>query len=78
MPNLKRLTSPEVDLPVNGALPTRPTKLYPAILREVANLIEAGRVLEVNAEALIEAAEYVKRRQLRALSRRVAGKGRRQ
>jgi len=47
----------------------RPTKLYPAVLREVANLIEARRVLEVNVAALIEVVEYVKRRQLKAASK---------
>lgn len=49
----------------------KPTKLYPAVLREIANLIEARRVLEVNVAALIEVAEYVKQRQLSSLSRKL-------
>jgi len=41
----------------------RPLKLYPIVLREIADLIEAGRVKEVNVEALEEVSEYVKKRQ---------------
>jgi hypothetical protein len=44
----------------------RPTKLYPAVLREIANLIEERRVEEVNLAALIEVAEYVRERHARA------------
>lgn len=41
----------------------KPTRLYPAVLREIANLIEARRVKEVNLAALVEIVEYVRERQ---------------
>jgi len=39
------------------------TKLYPTILREIAKLIEARRVKEVNIEALEEILKYIKEKQ---------------
>jgi hypothetical protein len=41
----------------------KPTKLYPAVLREIANLIEERRVEEVNLAALIEVVGYVRGKQ---------------
>lgn len=55
----------------------RPTKLFPAVLREIANLIEARRVCEVNVAALIEITHYVTQRQERASIRRLLSRTRR-
>jgi len=41
----------------------KPKRLYPAVLRGIANLIEARRVKEVNLAALEEIVEYVKEKQ---------------
>jgi len=48
---------------MNRSPKIRPMKLYPIVLREIAALIEAGRVKEVNVEALEEVVECVKKRQ---------------
>lgn len=56
---------------VNEMIHVKPTKLYPAVLREIANLIEARRVLEVNIAALIEVVNYVEQRKFKALSRKL-------
>jgi len=48
---------------MNRSPKIRPMKLYPIALREIAALIEAGRVKEVNVEALEKVVEYVKKRQ---------------
>jgi len=48
----------------------KPTKVYPAVLREIANLIEARRVLEVNIAALEEITSYIRKRQSNASTRR--------
>ena len=48
---------------MNRSPKIRPLKLYPIVLREIADLIEAGRVKEVNVEALEKIVEYMKKRQ---------------
>jgi hypothetical protein len=55
---------------VAGRYRTKPTKLYPAVLREIANLIEARRTEEVNLAALMEVVGYIKGKQLEKLSQR--------
>jgi len=47
-------------------------KVYSAMLREVANLIESRRFLEINLAALIEVTEYVRQKQLKAVTRKSA------
>jgi hypothetical protein len=48
------------------------TKVYPALLREIANLIESRRLLEINLAALIEITEYLRQKQLKAAARKLS------